>query len=506
MRRKTLSKYTKFTNFMYRCRFITDGEFHLWYYFRSLYCCAVFFLLCLTLAVWGSPAVFAQAPDVAYRYELHESDGLLAKRFAERRARVLQSMGDSAVAVFFAADVRNRQNDVDYEYRQASDLLYLTGLTTPGAKLLLVSQGITIDDTLHHAIVFLPERSTKKEVWAGVQPGPEEAERYLGVPKALPESRWQSVLDSVLPYSTTFYITNWPTAIVKEPLFGEYVDVAGAAKTALLDRYPHLALKSQRSLFASMREVKDADELVLLQKAVDMTTAGFLETLRQAKPGMTEYELESIMEHTFRRLGAHDVGYPSIVGSGPNTCLLHYTDNRRTTERGDLVLMDCGAEYFGYTADITRTFPVTGKFDAEQKLLYNIVLEAQDSAIAACVEGNDWRKPHSRAVDVIRRRLLQEEIIREPDQYLWYFMHGTSHYLGLDVHDVGSYGTLKSGTVLTVEPGIYIPAGSPCDPKWWNIGIRIEDNIVITEKGPVVMSRDLPRSVQDIERIMSGRR
>ncbi len=508
MRRKTLSKYTKFTNSMYRCGFIPDGESRLQHSLLIMCRYALFCLVAAVLVGLISPVVLAQAPGTVYRYELYEHDGLLVQRFAERRNRLLASMADSSAAVFFAADIRNRQNDVDYEYRQSSDLLYLTGVNTSGAKLMLIPQGIRIggDTVLHRAILFLPERNPKMEAWSGVRPGPEEAERYLGVPKALPDSQWQAVLDSVLRHSRVLYITQWPTQVVREPLFGEQVDVAGAAKGVLLKRYPHIEIKSQRTLLSSMREVKDSDEQALMQKAVDITVAGFLETMRQARTGMAEYELESIMEHAFRRLGAQDVGYPSIVGSGPNSCMLHYADNRRATERGDLVLMDCGAEYFGYTADITRTFPIKGTFDAEQKLLYNIVLEAQDSAIAACVPGHDWRKPHSRAVEVIRRRLLQEEIIKEPEQYQWYFMHGTSHYLGLDVHDAGSYSTLQVGTVLTVEPGIYIPAGSPCDPKWWNIGIRIEDNVVVTEKGPVVLSGSLPRSVQDIERVMrSGR-
>lgn len=493
---------------MYRCGLIT----RLWCLLHAAVRCALCTLV-LGIAFAGfmaapSAAVYAQAPGTTFSYEVYERDGLFPERYAERRRRVLLAMSDSAAAVFFSADIRNRQNDVDYEYRQSSDLLYLTGITTPGAKLLLVPRGIRFDgDTvLHHAVLFMPERKAASEVWVGVRPGPVEAERLLGAPKSLPESRWQGVLDTVLSKSTILYITQWPTASVVEPLFGGKVDVIKVAKAALEERYPHIGVKSQRSLLASLREIKDSDELQLLQKAVDITTAGFLETLRQARPGMAEYELESIMEHTFRRLGAHDVGYPSIVGSGPNTCLLHYTDNRRTTEKGDLVLMDCGAEYFGYTADITRTFPIKGTFSAEQRLLYNIVLEAQDSAIAACRPDNDWRKPHSRAVEVIRRRLLEEEIIKEPEQYLWYFMHGTSHYLGLDVHDAGSYGALRVGTVLTVEPGIYIPAGSPCDPKWWNIGIRIEDNVVVGETGPVVLSRALPRSVQDIERLLRAGR
>jgi Xaa-Pro aminopeptidase len=466
----------------------------------------------LALVVWFFASlldVTAQAPGVSYPFEIHEKEGLLRERYAERRRHVLSTMPDSAVAVFFAADVRNRQGDVDYTYRQSNDLLYLTGVSAPGAILVLVPAGVQIhqyDTTRYREVLFLPERTVQSEVWTGVKPGPVEAEQYYGMAKALPIKQWESLSDELLRRSTTLYVGQWPTASVYNPFTGEKISIADTVRQSLKQKYPHLSVRSSQSVLTAMREIKDDDEITLMQKAVDITVAGFLETLRQAQPGMAEYELEAVMEQTFFRLGAHDVGYPSIVGSGPNSCLLHYTDNRRMTERGDLVLMDCGAEYFGYTADITRTFPVNGTFSTEQKLLYNIVREAQDSAFAVCVPGSDWRLPHSKAVSVIRRRLLEEQIIKEPEDYLWYFMHGTSHYLGLDVHDVGTYKKLSAGVVLTVEPGIYIPKGSPCDPKWWNIGIRIEDNVLVTKDGPVILSKDLPRSTGEIERLMQRSR
>lgn len=451
------------------------------------------------------PPCRAQVPGVQYRYELCEPEGIVPERYRERRAHVLAAMPDSAVALFFAADVRNRQSDVDYPYRQESNLLYLTGIAAPEVILLLVPKGVRIgngDTTVYRELLFVPERKPSKEMWVGVQPGPQEAEKYYGIAKALPMEQWKPLLDTVLRRSAVCYVTEWPTGSVRNPLTGTTMSLAGMAREEMAERYPQLALQSQKTLLSKMREKKDADELRLMQKAVDITVAGFVETMQQAQPGMAEYELEAIMEHAFYRLGAHDVGYPSIVGTGPNTCLLHYTTNRRTSKQGELALMDCGAEYFGYTADITRTFPLSGKFSMEQKLLYNIVLEAQDSAFAACKAGNDWRLPHSRAVSVIRRRLLEEQIIAQPEDYLWYFMHGTSHYLGLDVHDVGTYGKFQPGVVLTVEPGLYIPEGSPCDPKWWNIGIRIEDDVVVTDGEPRILSATLPRTVRDIERLM----
>jgi Xaa-Pro aminopeptidase len=219
---------------------------------------------------------------------------------------------------------------------------------------------------------------------------------------------------------------------------------------------------------------------------------------------MAEYELEALMEYHIRRAGAEDVGYPSIVGSGRNSCILHYQTNRRITRAGDLVLADCGAEYHGYTADITRTFPINGRFTPEQRQLYLLVLEAQDSAIASASVGAPFRATHRSASSVLARGLIELGIITTEADLKRYFMHGTSHYLGLDVHDAGTYGPLRAGTVITVEPGIYIPPGSPCDEKWWNIGIRIEDDILVTENGPINLSARLPRHPDAIEALMQA--
>nr|MBA3901631.1 M24 family metallopeptidase [Bacteroidota bacterium] len=182
--------------------------------------------------------------------------------------------------------------------------------------------------------------------------------------------------------------------------------------------------------------------------------------------------------------------------------ILHYTTNRRTLKDGDLLVADVGAEYHGYTADVTRTLPVNGKFSKEQKIIYDIVLEAQTAGIAACKAGNKFKGPHNIATEIIRKRLMEHGIIKSPMESNLYFMHGTSHYLGLDVHDEGLYGNLAPGNVITVEPGIYIPEGSPCDPKWWNIGVRIEDDILITSGAPVNLSRYAPRTTEEIEKLM----
>ena len=217
---------------------------------------------------------------------------------------------------------------------------------------------------------------------------------------------------------------------------------------------------------------------------------------------MTEYQTEAIVEYVFKHHGAEYPGFPSIQGSGENSCILHYTSNRKPLYSNNLLVSDIGAEYHGYTADVTRTLPVDGKFSPEEKAIYNIVLEAQQAGIDACKKGNKFWDPHKAAQAVIAKRLLELGIIKHSYEVNKYFIHGTSHYLGLDVHDAGLYNSLQPGNVITVEPGIYIPAGSDCDPKWWNIGVRIEDDILITEDQPEVLSSKAPRKVEEIENLM----
>jgi Xaa-Pro aminopeptidase len=239
-----------------------------------------------------------------------------------------------------------------------------------------------------------------------------------------------------------------------------------------------------------------------MRKAISITNEAHNEIMRQVKPGWHEYEIQALGEFVFKKNGSEYTGYPCIVGSGENSVILHYNTNRRQTKDGDVVEMDIGAEYHGYTADVTRSYPVNGKFTKEQRIIYDLVLEAQDSGIAQCQVGKPFKAPHSAAVSVIGRGLTSLGIIKSPDEYRKYFMHGTSHYLGLDVHDPGTNGPLVENSVITVEPGIYIKEGSDCDPKWWNIGLRIEDDILITNDGPVNMSIASPRTADAVEAMM----
>ncbi len=253
-----------------------------------------------------------------------------------------------------------------------------------------------------------------------------------------------------------------------------------------------------------LRETKTPEEIVKLRRAIEISAIGQVEVMKAMRPGMSETETQGIHEFVYRKYGLRFQGYPSIVGAGNNGCVLHYTENNKLRLLdGELILMDCGAEYDGYTADVTRTIPVNGKFTQEQKQIYELVLAAQEAGFAKCKTGNDFGDPGLAAQKTIAAGLKKLGIISKEEEARRYFPHGTSHYLGLDVHDRGTYGKFKPNTVITVEPGIYIPDGSPCDKKWWGIGVRIEDDILITETGYENLSKTAPRTVADIEATMA---
>ncbi|RSK46445.1 aminopeptidase P family protein [Hymenobacter perfusus] len=252
-----------------------------------------------------------------------------------------------------------------------------------------------------------------------------------------------------------------------------------------------------------LRGVKTPPELALLRRAVRISAVGQQEVMKATRPDMGEIELQGLHEYVYKKYGAEFEGYPSIVGAGANGCVLHYIANDKPKVQNELLLMDCGAEYHGYTADVTRTIPPSGKFSPAQRQIYELVLAAQEAGFAACKPGADFQAPDKAARQVITDGLLKLGLISKPEEARRYFPHGTSHHLGLDVHDRGGNGPLQAGHVITVEPGIYIPEGSPCDKKWWNIGVRIEDDVLITEKGYENLSREAPRTVAEVEAMMA---
>ena len=264
----------------------------------------------------------------------------------------------------------------------------------------------------------------------------------------------------------------------------------------------NLDLNSLGRLMGSLREIKTTEELKLLKKAVEISAVGQIEIMKAMHPNMSEIEIQGVHEFVYKKYGAEYEGYPSIVGGGSNGCILHYIENNKTKVGNDLVLMDLGAEYRGYTADVTRTIPANGKFSTEQKAIYDLVYEAQEAGISKAVIGAAFNVTNAACRNIINEGLMKLGIIKSIDEKHSYFPHGTSHYIGLDVHDAGNYGAFQANMVITVEPGIYIPEGSPCDEKWWGIAVRIEDDILITEKGPVNLSAMAPRKSEDIEKLM----
>ena len=288
---------------------------------------------------------------------------------------------------------------------------------------------------------------------------------------------------------------------LKEPDQDFYREVK--RKTAYALQNYNFDLETLPIIMGDMREIKTKNEIDLLKKAVAISVVGQIEVMKAMHPDMGEREIQGIHEFVYRKYGAADEGYPSIVGAGENGCVLHYIENDKEEIHNQLVLMDLGAEFFGYTADVTRTIPANGVFSPEQKALYQIVYDSQEAAISASQVGNTFRSIYLLSYDIVAKGLIQLGIISEASEARKYYPHGLSHHIGLDVHDPGNYKDLEADMVITIEPGIYIPENSPCDPKWWNIGIRIEDDILITNDGPINLSAGAPRDWKGIEKLMN---
>jgi Xaa-Pro aminopeptidase len=421
---------------------------------------------------------------------MYDND-LLTKEFHTGRREALRKlMDDSTVAVFFSSPIKNRSNDVDYEFHQDPNFYYLTGLHETDAMILVFKNEVQIDGISTNEILFLKERAPNSERWTGKLLGTEGAKNILGIESAYPNTSFSEKNIDFSKFKNIYFIDQKKE--IKSKLYDQFSKNQG----------PNIDALAIKEMMGKLREIKLAEELVLMRKAITITCDAISEAMKALEPTMNEFNMEAIVEYVFKAKGAEHEGYPSIVGGGDNSCILHYETNRKKLTSKDMVVCDVGAEYHGYTADVTRSIPVSGKFSPEQKAIYNIVLEAQMAGIDTCKPGADFRAPHKAATAIIQKRLLELGVIKAPNEVGKYFFHGTSHYLGLDVHDMGSYGRLKPNSVITVEPGIYIPLGADCDQKWWGIGIRIEDDILITEGKPEVLSDCVPKTIEEIEALM----
>jgi len=421
--------------------------------------------------------------------------------YQQRRALLLARMEPNSIAIFKARDAANRSNDVNYLYRQESNFLYLTGCRELQSYLLLCPEGIRIDSVTTVKEVFFIRPRTRSA--AGESLGLEGAKSELGFTTVLPNTEFKSFTKKALAGKKILYYPPSVPDLAYDPLMDKRVILSREVRTELQTAFPDLEFKSLSSAVAELRSVKSQREIDLLQKAIDATVIAHIEAMKSCEPAMYEYELQAVIEYCFAKKGSEYPGFPTIVGSGPNSCILHYEANRRQMSGGDVVVMDIGAEYEGYSADITRTIPVNGTFTAPQKELYEIVLQAQTESIKEFKPGASPMVPSQRAYDVIADGLIRLGVIKDKQEARRYYMHGLSHHIGLDVHDPGPYGQpYAPGMILTDEPGIYIPEGSPCDKKYWNIGIRIEDDVLITADGNRVVTAGAPKTIKEIESLM----
>jgi Xaa-Pro aminopeptidase len=428
--------------------------------------------------------------------------------FARRRRQLMRLMGRDSIAVLPAAPVRHRNSDVEYPYRQDSDFHYLTGFGEPEAVAVLVPGREQAE-----YILFVRERDRARETWDGRRAGPAGASREYGADDAFPIADMDEILPGLLENRTRVYYTMGVYADFDQRVVGWVNALRTQAKTG---RHPPQELVALEHLLHDMRLYKSRTELELMRNAARISARAHLRVMRFCRPGVTEYQVMAELLHEFRRHNA-DTAYAPIVGGGANSCILHYRENDQPLTDGELLLVDAGCELGSYASDITRTLPINGRFTPEQRAVYEIVLEANRAAIASVRPGKHWNEPHEAAVKVITQGLIRLGLLKgrlaaliKSGAYRRFFMHRTGHWLGLDVHDVGDYKVgdewrvLEPGMTLTVEPGIYLPAGARGVPRRFrNIGIRIEDDVLVTRRGAEVLSARAPKDPDQIEAVMA---
>jgi len=434
---------------------------------------------------------------------IYDNDLLPTSFHLERRKAVRTFMPEKTMAIYCSGKSMLRANDVDYEFHQDPNFYYLTGLNESNSILILFKNPFLFENDTINELLLIKERNANSEVWVGKKLGVKGSEIILEIQKTFDIDKFNLENLDLSEIDSIFIHDNFEVGNDLFPVNNKHLQLQKSDTKIKNSKKEIKANFSEiHKWMAKLREIKTKEEMYLLRKAISITCDAQSELMKVLKPEMKEYQAEAVVEAIFKLNGAEYPGYPSIVGAAENSCILHYTTNRKTMKGNHLLLSDVGAEYHGYTADVTRTIPVDGKYSEEEKIIYNIVLEAQNKAIEACKVGNPFYITNTIATTVVSQRLQELGIIKSPLGMRRYFMHGTSHYLGLDVHDPGTRGVFQPNTVITVEPGIYIKEGSPCDPKWWNIGVRIEDDILITNDEPENLSGCVPRTIDEIEALM----
>ncbi|MCA9609636.1 MAG: Xaa-Pro aminopeptidase [Myxococcales bacterium] len=429
---------------------------------------------------------------------------------AARRQRLLDQMGERAVAIIPSAPTAIRNNDVEHEYRQDSDLFYLTGLDEPESVLILSTA-----HEKHHAVLFVRPRNKEREIWDGPRIGVDGAKEHLAVDEAFEIAKLDAELGGYLSNAETLLYHVGRDATLDARVFGAMEATRRRHRYGI--DFPTTIVDPAKHVHES-RLVKDAHELEAMRRAAKVTAEAHDAAMTIARPGAYEFEVEAELLRVFRKHGCERPAYGSIVGSGPNATILHHRRNDRRMADGDLLLIDAGCELDYYASDVTRTFPVSGRFTEPQRAIYDVVLRAQLACIDAVAPGATLEAIHDVAVRELTRGLVDLGLIEGPldaaieeQRYKPYYMHRTSHWLGMDVHDVGPYydqGTpraLAPGYVLTIEPGLYIGVEAEVDPKWRGIGVRIEDDLLVTESGHENLTAAIPKDPAAIESRLAAR-
>ncbi len=431
------------------------------------------------------------------------------QEFTRRRKQLMAMMEDNSIAILPAAPERTRSRDTEYSFRQDSDFYYLSGFAEPESVLVLIPGR-------EHGeyVLFCREKDREKEVWNGYRAGPEGACLQFGADDAFPIDDIDDILPGLIEGRERVYYGMGKDADFDHQVMVWVNTIRAQVRTGAIPPGEFLELDH---LLHDMRLYKSAAEGRLMKRAGEISAAAHVRAMKACKPGVYEYQLEAEIHHEFAMNGARFPAYNTIVGGGVNGCILHYVENDQVLRDGDLVLIDAGCELEYYAADITRTFPVGGKFNNEQRALYELTLKAQQAAIDAIKPGRHWNEPHEASVEVITAGLVELGLLIgdlptliETEAYKEFYMHRIGHWLGIDVHDVGDYRVggewrvLEPGMCMTVEPGIYVaPDNAGVDAKWRGIGIRIEDDVLITKDGCEVLTSDVPKTVEAIESLMA---
>jgi Xaa-Pro aminopeptidase len=429
--------------------------------------------------------------------------------FARRRYQLARIMGRDAIAILSAAPLQMRNSDVEHAYRQDSDFFYLTGFSEPEAVAVLMPGRAQAE-----YILFVRDRDPTRETWDGRRAGPDGATRDYGADDAFPIEDLDDILPGLIESRAKVFYTMGVYAEFDQRMIGW---VTGLRAQVRHGGHSPLEIVALEHVLHDMRLFKSRAELDLMREAARIASRAHLRAMRRCRPGLNEFEIMADLVHEFRSSNA-DTSYQPIVGGGENSCILHYRENDQPLNDGDLLLIDAGCEYQCYASDITRTFPVNGRFTAEQRAVYEIVLEANLAAIEKVRPGNHWNDPHDAAVRVVTQGLVKLGLLKgrpaaleREGAHRRFFMHRTGHWLGMDVHDVGDYKVggewrvFEPGMVLTIEPGIYIPASLRGVPRRFrNIGIRIEDDVVVTRRGAEVMTARAPKDADEIEAVMAS--